>query len=405
MSNFLAIATVTATLRQLLTDAVNPLSATVGTARPDVTGADGPPNPAVNIYLYQVAPNAAYRNEDLPTRRSDGQLVHRPQAALDLYYLLTFYGNDGDLEPQRLLGAVVRTLHAQPILTRKRIQDTINNAAFTYLTKSDLADAVEQVKFTPLSLSIDDMSKLWSVFFQTHYALSVAYQAAVVLIESQATPETALPVRARNVYAVPFQQPFIEQVGSAAGAGAPLVAGGTLRLLGQHLRGERTRVRIGDVEATPVPSDVTETRLDISLNAPPFPADKLRAGVQGVQVVQPRLLGTPPAEHAGFESNVAAFVLHPTITVNASTSTNIDLTVDPKVGARQRVVLLLNEDTTVDPGAYTFAAPPRNADSAALSILISGVPAGTYFVRLQVDGAESLLELHPGPNFGPTVTI
>src|SRR5271165_5220408 len=77
--------------------------AAVTTLRPDaqlsVADATG-----INIFLYQVLPNASLRNCDLPTRRSDGTLVQRPRIALDLNYLFTFYGNDAELEPQRLLG-------------------------------------------------------------------------------------------------------------------------------------------------------------------------------------------------------------------------------------------------------------------------------------------------------------
>lgn len=93
MSNFLAIATVTATLSQTIRAAVlKDLSgAEVTTARPDGAGGHTPAI-GVNLYLYQVTPNAAWRNADLPTRRPNGQLVQRPQAALDLHYLLNFYG-------------------------------------------------------------------------------------------------------------------------------------------------------------------------------------------------------------------------------------------------------------------------------------------------------------------------
>ena len=72
------------------------------------------PTTGVNVFLYQVTPNAAWRNADLPTRRANGDLIQRPQAALDLHYLLTFYGDESLLQPQRVLGSVVRTLHCGP---------------------------------------------------------------------------------------------------------------------------------------------------------------------------------------------------------------------------------------------------------------------------------------------------
>jgi hypothetical protein len=208
MSNFLAIATVTAGLRQTLEAGVAATvpGATVTTLRPDAPGNGAAPR--VNLYLYGVTSNGAWRNADLPTRGPDGQLVHRSQVALDLHYLLTFFGDESQLEPQRLLGSVVRMLHAQPVLTRERIHQVIENAVASdpshFLAQSDLADAVEVVKFTPMSLSLDELSKVWSVFYQTPYSLSVAYQGTVVLIESQETPQTVLPVPERIISVVPI---------------------------------------------------------------------------------------------------------------------------------------------------------------------------------------------------------
>src|SRR5947199_7168098 len=107
MSNFLAIATVTATLRQLLENTaakdVTDHEVMVTTERPSgtVSGAEDP-RTRINIYLYQVTPNAAWRNADLPTRRSDGSLIQRPQVALDLHYMISFYGDESQLVSQRL---------------------------------------------------------------------------------------------------------------------------------------------------------------------------------------------------------------------------------------------------------------------------------------------------------------
>jgi hypothetical protein len=414
MSNFLAIATVTATLSQVLQAAVGAdvPGATVTTARPDNAG-DGTPATKVNIYLYQVTPNAAWRNADLPTRGPDGQLMQRPQVALDLHYLLTFYGNETELEPQRLLGAAVRTLHARPVLTRQMIRDTVSSVPF--LASSNLADSVELVKFTPIPLALEELSKLWSVFLQTPYVLSIAYQGTVVLIESEEAPQAALPVRERNIYVVPFRQPIIEQVMSQAGPDQPIAAGSTLIVVGKQLRADITQVRIFGVEVTP--QEVSDTQISLQLASPPLPAGVLRAGVQGVQVVQPLLIGTPPVPHAGVESNAAAFVLRPTIT---KTNGNYDITISnlqvggdgtrsadvavkltPEVGKTQRVVLLLNErNPPADrpPRAYRFDAPSRDEPGApettdTITISIAGVQAGAYLVRVQVDGAESLLDV------------
>ena len=217
MSNHLAIATVTAGLRQTLSAAVGSAvpGAAVTTSLPDAP-AQNQPDPRVNLFLYQVTPNAARRNGDLPARNASGTLVQRTSVALDLHYLLTFYGDETQLEPQRLLGAVVRTLHSQPVLSRPIIQSTITSPTFAFLATSDLGSASEPVRFTPAALALEELSKLWSVFLQTPYRLSIAYQGTVVCIEPDDSPSPALPVRARNLYAVPFRQPVIEQVLSQA---------------------------------------------------------------------------------------------------------------------------------------------------------------------------------------------
>lgn len=202
MSNHLAIATVTAALMRYLQSVVG---AAVGNAVVTAVRPDGPnsgaPATGVNIFLYQATPNAAWRNQDLPTRRPDGSLAQRPQIALDLHYLLTFYGDEALLEPQRILGSTVAALHARPVLTREEIRSAV--AALPFLSGSDLADEIETVKFTPQPLTLEELSKLWSVLFQTPYVLSMAYDASVVLIAADGQPSMAQPVQRPAIQAFP----------------------------------------------------------------------------------------------------------------------------------------------------------------------------------------------------------
>src|SRR5271157_5976909 len=338
MSNFLAIATVTAALQQVLQD---PVSAAVTGAKVRFNrpaGAGGS-EPLVNVYLYQVTPNATYRNADLATRRADGSLARKPQAALDLHYLFTFQGSDDKLEPQRMLGAVASTLQSQPLISTDNISGA--TTAFPFLAGSGLDTQVERVRFTPTALTLEEFSKLWSAFFQVEYSLSAAYQASVVLIESEETPQTALPVQARNLYVSPFHYPTITQVVSQAGADQPILPTSTLVIQGTNLLGAVTLVRIGNVTVTP--PTVTEKAIIM-----PVPTNA-QAGVLGLQVIQQLELGTPPVPHSGFESNVAAVVLHPVIVPTSATSSQVIVNITPPVQAQQRVTLLLNEATTPPP--------------------------------------------------------
>jgi hypothetical protein len=156
--------------------------AIVTTQQPEQVQAAGQNKAGINISLYQVSPNPDWVNVDLPTRNGTGTLIQRPLTGLDLHYLLSFYGSDMEMEPQRLLGNTIMYLHAQPFLPFATIQHAIDNTS--YLAQSDLLQQTERVKFSPLNLNLEELSKLWSVFYQIPYTLSVAYRASVVIIEA-----------------------------------------------------------------------------------------------------------------------------------------------------------------------------------------------------------------------------
>ena len=398
MSNYLAIATVTASLQQVLMTPVGNavVGAKVGFSRPDASSST---TPLVNIFLYQITPNAAYRNADLPTRRSDGSLAQRPTAAFDLHYIFTFHGDDTKLEPQRLLGAVATTLHAQPLLSA----DNISNASssFGFLAGSGLDSQIERVRFTPTGLSLEEFSKLWSVFFQVEYSLSAAYQASLVLMESDDTPVPASPVLQRNLYVVPFETPYISQVISQDAK--PITSTSTILIQGTHLRSPNSFILIEDQELNPTTS--SDTQLSLALTS------ALHAGVKSLQILQNMDMGTPAAAHRGFESNVASFVLCPTVSsatgAPAVSGTDVTVNLVPNIGIGQRAVLLLNNVTLTPPTAYASTGVVSTADAPSIVINIANVPTGTYLVRVQVDGAESQLTFNAVTHVleGPAVAM
>ena len=418
MANHYAVATVTATLQQLLDHAV---SADVAGASATLVSPDGPaagaPDPGVNVFLYQVTPNAAWRNEDLPTRTVGGAPARRPRTALDLHYLLTFYGDDASFEPQRVLASAIRVLHARPVLSRPQIEAA--TAAFPVLAPSDLAADVERVKLTQLPLSLEELSKLWSVFFQTTYRLSVAYRGTAVLLEADDPGGDALPVLRRNLYVEGLREPAVDAVVNAADDAAPITFGAPLRVRGAGLSAPIVGVVIDEQPATAV------TVLgDTELTAMPPPL--LPAGLHALQVVHERALGTPPLPHpGGVTSGVVAYALAPRIhktggvydvsTLNATSrvvdgvtlhSAGVRVVLEPTVGRRQRVALLLNELAAVATArSYTFVAEARPADSPTITIGAVDVLPATYLLRVQVDGVDSALDVVTGAYADPRVTL
>src|SRR6478735_8051816 len=175
MSNTLAIAAVTSTMRHVLHEALGgaqpgPVGgADVTTSRPaQLSDADTVGNDAsgLNVYLYQVTPNHAWNLSDLPTRHGDGSFARRPLAALDLHYLVTAYGDEEALEPQRLLARGALALATTPVFTRDTIAAAIAKYgvdATGFLADSDLGEQTELVKVSPTPLSLEEVSKLWGV--------------------------------------------------------------------------------------------------------------------------------------------------------------------------------------------------------------------------------------------------
>jgi hypothetical protein len=97
-------------------------------------------------------------------------------------------------------------LHERPMLDRPAIRRALDPSpldvsmlppTFQALAASDLADQMEAIRITPIVMSIEEMSKLWSAI-QSHYRPSAAYHVSVVLIDAQRPAVSPLPVLSRG---------------------------------------------------------------------------------------------------------------------------------------------------------------------------------------------------------------
>jgi hypothetical protein len=388
MSNHLAVATVTAALRKLLADRVSLAVAGAQVTVKNPAAVTPVTDPNVNLFLYEVAPNPALRNHHVPTRRGDGSVAQRPLAALDLHYLISFYGDFDSLQPHRLLGAAVTALEEHPVLTADDIGDAIVAYPTYQLAGSDLADQVDRVRLSPLSLSLEDLTRLWGTFVQASYVTSVAWQASVVLLEAQVQRRTALPVKSSALYVRTFQAPVVDLVENAAGVTVPIEATSDVLLIGDGLRGEDTIVRIGaGAGEAGAPTAITPAEIRVDLDA--VFGTALRAGVRAIQVIHRIAMGDPATPREVVTSNTAAFVLRPTVTSPGHSAGTVTLSIVPAVGEDQLTELLLTDTTTgagytFRGGAYTPGTP------GTLAFDVAGLAAGTYLVRVRVDGAESV---------------
>ncbi len=401
MSNYLAVATVTKALVQMLDTAVKAAvgGAGVVTKRPDVTTADK----TVDLFLYQVTPNAALRNSDLPTRNALGQVITRPTCALDLHYLISFYGDGDSYASQRMLGAVVTALLAEPGLTRERILSVSKDDNNDNMSGSDLAAAVEQVKFTQQALTLEELSRIWSIFYQVPYVLSVAYTASVVIIESEEPVLASQPVLQRGpgdrgveTQLGPFPQLDSWHVGEGNDDAARLQfpsypsarLGTILTLRGRNLGGDSMVVQLMNqhlqLPVPDLPATVTAGRPgEVKIAIPNATADATKwvAGLYSVAIAVTSG-GTTRT------TNVLALPFAPQIAGTTVGARDVDgnvvvtVTAAPTVRAAQDVFLSLSD--------RDVAATTRALDTDPLQFTVLKPAAGVASIRLRVDGVDSM---------------
>ncbi len=432
MSNAFAIAAVTAVLKDLLNDGLinHDLSAQIGNVQvtalpPDLVQFSNPDEASrLNLFLYQVTPNPGWRNANLPSRNGDGLRLTNPPLALDLHYLLTAYSAQ-ELHAEVLIGYAMQLLHETPFLSREAINKTLKPPlpaeitlppALKMLVTSDLAEQVESIKICPQYLSVDEMSKVWSSI-QKPYRPSVAYQVSVVLIQATRPTRSPIPVLSigKENQGVQVQPdvarpvppyPTIQSI-ELPRRQTEAMPGDTLTIRGHHLLGDV--IDPAQVEATvrithrclespidlPVqpggPLQFTNTTLQVKLAGSPAGICTLalvityKDPMQGKQrtndfplAIAPRILaveqqpltaGLPSVARPDVQDELGDLTLH--------------LACEPQVLPDQRVELFL--------GDQPVPAEPRTDATAELAFTAKDMRAGTFRLRLRVDGVDSLL--------------
>lgn len=422
MSTALAIAGVTAVLRDLLNDGlvnrnisgIVGSSVTVSVLAPDrVVPTGGTEASQINLFLYAVTPNAGWRNEALPSRDGAGRArLTNPPLALDLHYLVSVYSG-GDLHAEILLGYAMQLLHEVPVLTREAIRTALNPSpvvapnlppALRALAESGLAEQLEQIKLMPAYLNSEEMSRLWTAM-QTHYRPSAAYQASVVLIQAQRQARTPLPVLTRGPVdpatgretGIAVQPSLLPRVPLLTAAVPPLrqpvaAIGDTVALQGLLLDGTARTVVLHmdrfdlDLERpvlAPTPDRPAATVAAFSLagQQAALPAGSYRVVVR---VTRPDLLGVDKV----YTTNPLVLTLAPQITNLPQTvaragdgSATVTINFTPALRAGQRAVLVL--------GADEFQPETAGATPTSLAFVIAQAQVGVHLARLRIDGVDS----------------
>jgi hypothetical protein len=416
MSSPLAIAGVTAMLKDLLNTGLflhdlSPLGSFTVTAMPPdrVETGQNEPN-QLNLFLYQVTPNLGWRNQGLPGRDAAGNRISNPPLALDLHYMVTAYGSE-DFYAEVLLGYAMFLLHETPVFTRAQLKTVLANPspvdgsilppAFQNLPAIDLSDQIEILKITPVYLSTEELSKMWTAM-QARYRPTMAYMISVVLIQGDTATTAAPPVLQRGSgdmgpVSSPYAPPYLTGILPAASSMLPAMRlGDDLVLTGAHFKSATSIAvtffdGVEQISNTLAPTTVVSDT-QIMAHVPSIAENPNAMSQWAIGTYAVSLSVTTP-DSSVWSTNTVPISLSPLITVaplNASPGTvNLTITCTPRLLPDQEPhVLLVFGSQTLQPASVNTPASPTQPTTIAFSI--PSVVAGTYLVRLRVEGIDSL---------------
>ncbi|PSR18680.1 hypothetical protein C8255_06045 [filamentous cyanobacterium CCP3] len=393
MSNSLAIATVTAALRNLLMQVNNVSPDTIITAKP--------PNRArshsdrgnqLNLFLYQISPNAAWGSQDSTGALSlANQAPKSPDLALNLYYFITAYGrDDDDLASHQLLGQIVELLHHHPEFKPGEMQ--------LALPGNNLYQQVEQIRIIPQLLTSEELSKLWSIF-QVPYSISVAYQVSVVLITGQPIgagiqPDAEAQAEASSMEMVASSGPKLMSIQTSAPQGSPK-PGDLLTLRGQGLAGDRITVRYQSLQAANCHQTVKATpgngqTITVQWPLQPHDASRWVAGFYCLTVEISRV-AVPQQWSNSLAIALAPQILDLSLVASEAASLALKVTCSLTVLPEQAAVLLVYPAAAdrLVAEVLCLQAQPRSQPTNELTFPLEGMPRPGGVAMLRLDGVDS----------------
>jgi hypothetical protein len=312
-----------------------------------------------------------------------------------------------------MMGAVMSDLHARAVLSHDRIASIIANIGDlirkAIIQDSQIDQSIEIIKLSPSVLTLDDMFKLWSVFSQTPYVLSVAYVATVVLIESEDALQPALPVLQRGkddkgveTLLPPF--PSIEEIFFGLPEDKDAIPrplsypaaklDSVMIIKGQSLAGDSVRVRFThqrlplEREELIAAGDATAEEIRLVIPSNPATANSdWAAGMYSIKVIIQRI-----GSDREYLSNELPIAFSPSVVSitppnpvvrDPGGDVELTVTVTPDVLPEQSAVIYLAD--------REVAAEPHLAATDTLTFVIADAPVVQDAVlRLRIDGVDSL---------------
>jgi hypothetical protein len=140
----------------------------------------------LTLYLYSIVENPELKNDEwLAVNHTQSR---KAPLSLDLYYLLTVYpagippgGNfhNANLESHRTLARAMRVFYDHGIVAGSALQGSLRGL-----------DPDQALRVTLNPITLEDLTRIWSVFPEASYRPSVCYLASPVRIDSEELTST-----------------------------------------------------------------------------------------------------------------------------------------------------------------------------------------------------------------------
>jgi hypothetical protein len=271
---------------------------------------------------------------------------------------------------------------------------------FGTLSAVDLADQVELIKISPVYLSTEELSKMWTAM-QARYRPTMAYMVSVVIIQANGGGRAAQPVLKRGPddrgpVAVATAPPSLAAVRPAASDLLPgirlgddlFVSGTGLDLQGDfEVVFENSRAQL--VRGIAPSGPRSKSSLSVTLPSVAADPDAMHQWAIGLYAVSVRV--TRP-DAPVFSTNGVPVALAPTIAVapsSAAPGDTVTLTCSPRLLEEQRTrATVIFGSRSVAPS--TITSPADATQPTSITFVVPPVVAGDYLVRLRVDGIDSI---------------
>jgi hypothetical protein len=258
-----ALQLVTLTVADLLRDRMQRRDVAFTFSRPLSPDPTAAAAARLNLYLYQITENPAFRNEEEPPQAIPGQYGF-PPLALSLYYLITSYGvptripppENGapfpqdsltELDAQFILADAMRVLHDFPIVSRATPR--LNPPGPPQIMDPGLQSDFESLRIVPRQLTLDELTKVWTAF-KEDFQRSVGYEVTVVRVQRPQQRPANAPVLRRHIPVPPVPTPSLSLT-LAVESG---ITDSNIYFTGAGLNDPSTRIQITDAARLGYPS-------------------------------------------------------------------------------------------------------------------------------------------------------